>query len=324
VRSSLRRDVVKVEATKKQTELHVANVVAFVLFPIVMGWLGAFTSDIYRVHPWLAVALWVLTFISFGLFWWRAYPSTPALLKLVDQNETLGDQIDELEITISDLGQSLNLLAAQATFSISSRVMLVHYLKRGISTVAEVRECFSEILAPAYLDGEFLFGFGGSERWNFAVYLYSSEQDLLVPVWREKAQNHPSAGMGRSWGRGQGHVGKAFVDLQTIITGDSQLEEVAQLSAAPTRLQRGYDGSTYRSFAAIPIGPMLPDKEPLPYGVLVATSDRVGRFDRENTAVLSQAAGIIGSLIALGSLEIDRLRDSTNDTVSPEVESHGN
>jgi hypothetical protein len=304
--SETRSAVLKRESEKTQVELVVANVVAFVVFPAIIGILGAFSSDIHKAHSWLAFLLWAIVLMFFGLFWWRAYPSPQSLLKLIRENERNEEMLADLIGDIDGLEQSINLLAFQSAFSLSTRGMIATYVTEGVNTLRDLEIALSEICSPLCTEGELLFGFGGSEKWNFACYMYSESKDLLVPVWRDRSRTHPSSGMGRNWGRGQGHVGKTFVDAQTIITGDALHPDVAQLCSAPKELEASYDSTIYRSFASVPIGPLLA-AENRPYGVLVGTSDRESRFDKENAAMLEQTAGVIGSLIILAKANFDRL-----------------
>ena len=97
-----------------------------------------------------------------------------------------------------------------------------------------------------------------------------------------------------------------------IITGDASHPEVSPLSAVPQAKERRSDLDLYRSYASIPIGPLL-EGETTPYGVLVATSDRVGRFDKENTLALVHMADLIASNIALLDLRIDRLQQTSDE-----------
>ncbi|CAJ0867314.1 hypothetical protein AMST5_01942 [freshwater sediment metagenome] len=307
---SVRSQVLKRESEKSQGELVVANVIAFVAFPAIIGLMGAFTSDIYKSHGWLVFLLWTIIIVFFGLFWWRAYPAPQSLLKLVHENEGMETKIQNLEKDVSALEESIRMLASQAELALSSQSIIITSLDRRISTLDDLRWAISDLCAVFYIEGEFVFGFGGSELWNFGVYLYSKKSDLLVPVWREKSRNHPSQGTGRTWERGQGHVGKSFADAQVIITGDALQPDVRQLWWAPTGSEKPYDGEVYRSFASIPIGPIRED-EKRPYGVLVATSDRLGRFDRENAVILQLVAGAIGSILVLSGATYDSLNENS-------------
>lgn len=308
-----RRKVMRREAFKKDFERGLANVL-FLVLTAAMAALGAFTSDIWKAHGHLATVIWLFVTALYLAFWWRANPSNSSFLTLALQNEEHEKKIGNSLIDREQLEQAISLLIYQSTFSLATRGMIIEYMRRGITTLDELKEAISELASPIYLEGEEIFGFGGSERWNFAVYLHSRSRDRLLPVWRSTAPNHPSQGPGRVWGRGQGHVGKAFVDGQPIITPDALHPDVERLSAAPKGMETPIDREVYRSFAALPIGPTA-EQEAEPYGVLVGTSNRVGRFDKENTAMLVHLADVLASLMVVANVEIDELIDLASGTV---------
>jgi len=287
-------------------EREIASIATLVLIPIVIGFLGAFTTEIYKSYGNVVYAIWTVVLVLLGLFWWRWNPADESVLELIVENERLERQLATSNSTIEQLSQSIGLLSLQVTYSNSTWPMVLEHSRREILTLGDLRESISEIATPLDLQGEFAFGFAPAERWSFAVYLYSERQDLLLPVWREKAKTHPSLDAGRTWGRGEGHVGKAFVDRKAIITGNSRNPAAAELSALPPGRENAYDKDVYISFAAVPVGPLLKD-ENRPYGVLVGTSDRVDRFDREKAGLLIQIADGIAGLIATSRLDFDLL-----------------
>jgi hypothetical protein len=56
------------------------------------------------------------------------------------------------------------------------------------------------------------------------------------------------------------------------------------------------------SFASIPIGPVGESDEPI--GVLVATSDRAGRFTSENSRILAHAALAIANAVSVAEVDL--------------------
>jgi hypothetical protein len=318
---SERRAVLRNEAAKETSQGIVSQATYYAFLPVVDALAGVFTPSLFDKMGWLPITImWLVLVIFHVVFWWRTKPAPHSLLKLIVESEDRESEIYQLKQTIHGLGQAIELSSALATLNYTTRRMVVKYVQNGISTKDHLYESLSEIMAPLHLEGEHFFGIQGSERWNFAVYLFSAKEDQLVPIWREKARNHPSEGAGRSWGRGEGHVGKAWVNGKAIITGDASHPEVAPLSAAPHEKERDYDVGLYRSYASIPIGPLLED-EGFPYGVLVATSDRIGRFDKENTAILVHIADSIASLLSLSGANLDTLVSLT--TAPPGVPNAG-
>ena len=299
--------IMKKEAQRADREIQVSAAVGSIVTPFALAALGIVSSDLYKWSAPGCLLIWAVLILLHVAFWFRRQPTNRSLVSLYHRTEVLEGEAERLKKDLDELEDAIRLASVRTTYTLTTRRMLVEYAKSGIYSSGDIGQCFDELLAPLYQEGEFLFGFGGDEKWNFAVYLYSQDSDLLVPVWRQKARNHPSQGGGRTWGRGEGHVGKAFVDRRPIITSDAQHPEAATLSAAPVTSQKPYDNAAYRSFATFPIGWAGPEGSDLPLGVLVATSDRAGRFDGENTAILLHAADIIAATIQLTDISVDKL-----------------
>lgn len=115
-----------------------------------------------------------------------------------------------------------------------------------------------------------------------------------MPIWREKAPNHPSKDIGRSWADGEGHVGHAFHNRVEIIHADVQEGGVGDMMT-PADKRKPYDAEVYRSYISWPILPRDPARPVL--GVVVATSDIHGRFDRANARVVNHAAVALATVI---------------------------
>jgi hypothetical protein len=75
----------------------------------------------------------------------------------------------------------------------------------------DMHEVVSEIMLVVVEARERLFGFRESELWNFALYLVDSDNNVLMPFWREHhSELVISENGGRTWPVGQGHVGLAY------------------------------------------------------------------------------------------------------------------
>ena len=141
-----------------------------------------------------------------------------------------------------------------------------------------------------------LFGCEADEWWNFAVYVMDERDGVLKPIWRRKHLAHPSQqGLGRGWPSGVGHVGRAFADNEDKITSDASPPAVQEQVRPPVALRRDYDERAYVSFAALPVRRSV--HHDAPCGVLVGTSNKSGRFDRENCEILRQAAIVVGCVL---------------------------
>jgi len=180
------------------------------------------------------------------------------------------------------------------------------YAKRQISQHSEVREVCAEMLAPIVAGRDTHFGIVPGEIWSFTVYLFDPSSKSLKPVWREKSETHPSSGPTRNWERGHGHVGMAFAKGEAIITQDASNPEESDLISPPKEKRREYDSTTYRAFAAIPIGGGLPDDKnggSECVGVLVATSDAAMRFDKSNAFLLRHLASTLANVLERANID---------------------
>ncbi len=134
---------------------------------------------------------------------------------------------------------------------------------------SHLRRMLDLVLAEKHV----LFGVG-DEQWNFAVYLHDPVGDVLTcrvcrrPLREEEEAAH------RDWKPGEGHVGMAWQRGEELIASDSTDPQVEPFFRAPGAKFRNDDARRYRSIASVPIA--MAGARPL--GVLVATSDRMGRF----------------------------------------------
>lgn len=175
-------------------------------------------------------------------------------------------------------------------------IMLLRYHRDAQPSAGGLGDEIGKILSLIVFKREDLFGFRAGEFWNFAVYLFDPQENVLRPVWRDKHPSHPSTGDARVWRPGEGHVGKAFIERKALITADATLQEVAQFLAAPMEKARPHDDTAYKALASFPIEGVAESGEAA--GVIVATSDRIGRFDRVNSLVLNHAAAVLANVIA--------------------------
>ena len=134
-------------------------------------------------------------------------------------------------------------------------------------------ETLSALLDMVVAQKDVLFGMT-DERWNFAIYLYEPTGDQLEclicrrPIRAEETAPH------RAWHPGEGHVGLAFSRGEELVASDTSDPQIEQLFRGHDAKYRDDDTTRYRSIASIPIR----TRGDNPWGVLVATSDRAGRF----------------------------------------------
>ncbi|MEO0995306.1 MAG: GAF domain-containing protein [Pseudomonadota bacterium] len=114
------------------------------------------------------------------------------------------------------------------------------------------------------------------ERWNFAIYVYDHAEGLLKCQSCRRFNREDEDRDHRSWAPGEGHVGQAFQRRQELICKDTTDPNYIQHFEAPPDKSGPYDPDLYKSIVSIPI--RLYGGDPL--GILVATSDKAGRFIR--------------------------------------------
>lgn len=117
---------------------------------------------------------------------------------------------------------------------------------------------------------EGLFNFGGKALYNFVIYEYNPNSNLLEI--KERIHDDRLDTQGRSWEVGVGHVGISFANKRCMICHDASNSTELPMSKN--------DASNYSSFISSPIvKPLAQDQsQPLPYGVLVITSSEPNQF----------------------------------------------
>jgi hypothetical protein len=131
----------------------------------------------------------------------------------------------------------------------------------------------SALLDMVVAEKDVLFGMAG-ERWNFAVYLYDRTTDQLDCLICRRPTRAEEAAPHRAWRPDERHIGLAFSRRDELVASDTTDPQIERLFRAPGAKYRADDTTRYRSIASIPI--RLRGERP--WGVLVATSDRAGRF----------------------------------------------
>ena len=301
-------DVAKKELRAVVSQRRLTGIMSVATFPAAVALWASFHEKLLSIDE---VLFWVVLgiILSFHLLFSVCHLKGPHLVQEVYfEARKIFENNVELQEVNAGLVSDIEYLSILQDAALAWDVMEVQYVSNGISSLEELHESIDEILGVVVENREELFGFRPRERWNFAVFLFDRNRSKLIPVWRKKHTNHPSEGSGREWGPGQGHVGKAFADRSAKITSDATDSDVAELLRLPDGMARGYDVTTYRSFASIPIGPMRSDDDPI--GVLVATSDEVGRFDLANSLILRHAASSLANVLYLSKFDISSIAQS--------------
>jgi len=312
------------EARRIRWQGQAINVLHSVFVPVVLAGLGAVSPSLWSYSPGITLAAWAVIIVFWAGIWWCARPPADSLFSLsvrLSEEKDRFRELEEREQQIAALARKWNFESISAS---TLRNMVGQYLADGLNNEDEFLEAIREILSPLYISGAAIFGFNGAEKWSFALYIYSDSRDLLMPIWRERSIGHPGSDKSRTWGRGEGHVGKAFVDGAAIITGDASLKDVKQLALGPALKNKKYD-DVYISFASVPVGP-IGEAGKRPFGILVATSNSKDRYDKNSGYLLKHYADSIATILALSNLNRDCIINSSppySDCVGDSDEENG-
>ncbi|WP_443750746.1 GAF domain-containing protein [Asticcacaulis solisilvae] len=133
------------------------------------------------------------------------------------------------------------------------------------------------------------------EYWTLSVYRHveaaNGQSEGLVYIAGDRTERQGEAANHRVWGMGEGVAGHCLrIGRELIVENANDPDQVSWLHI-PEALHRDHDPNKYRSFAALPI---VISGRPVPWGVIVATSDRANCFATDGTG--------------RGSVEIEPLR----------------
>ncbi len=222
--------------------------------------------------------------------------------KICDQ---LDEEIQELNLRANRLKEEITVLGNSITYLTDLEGILRYWHTSWCEAVGQdghnivsldnLKVVVEEMFAPIKAKLDRLFQIERGENWNFAIYAYFEGEEMLRPIWRDKAPGHPSTGEGRSWPKGGGHVGGTFMTGEDRIINDARAIKKEGADPVPAGSENGYDSDTYVSYASLLIGPIADRLEP--FGVVVGTSDIPGRFNKENALVLRHFAQVLAGIL---------------------------
>lgn len=165
-----------------------------------------------------------------------------------------------------------------------ARVSLNSYLREiveaavtdGCQSLDDLKSYSDSILGLIVARKRTLFDMA-DEEWNFAVYRYDDVKKKLICLACKRATAVDDSHNYREWEVGEGHVGLAFSRSNELVFSDATTEELKPIIGAKGVNERSYDQDRYKSLASMPIS----TDGNFPLGILVSTSDRVGRFKNE-------------------------------------------
>ncbi|MCM0019606.1 MAG: GAF domain-containing protein [Tagaea sp.] len=163
---------------------------------------------------------------------------------------------------------------------------------------AALREAVQEFLATMDKNAESLFAFDRNELWSLTVYVHDKASASLKHFDRIAPKLHPgSKRVGRTWPVGEGHVGRAWARREPLLSSDATHPDVRDAYKAPHGMTKPDDETLYRSYLSAPIGGA--NGGPEPFGVLVATSDKAGRFSNPAIRPIEFAANTLAAFFHL-------------------------
>ncbi|MGB8631960.1 MAG: hypothetical protein WCD69_21715 [Xanthobacteraceae bacterium] len=230
----------RADAGRSEWLLRFAQASQTIVIPALIAAMAWFRDDIQKVGGifyFLIIGLVILQLVLFYI----SQSARQSIQELYFVSKDLKEELVQATREGALYKDKTELFIRIDKFAMTCARPLLDYQGQTIRDMDGLKKIVSNILEPLVLQGEQIFGFGSSEKWNFVVYLYSSKHAVLLPVWREKAQAHPSQGMGRLWEPGQGHVGFVFANAKAVITGNATIPDVKNLVSAVDKLARDCD-----------------------------------------------------------------------------------
>jgi cell division protein FtsL len=217
--------------------------------------------------------------------------------KALDGREEAEKALTESSLVIEELEAALARAVRIEDIVDAMRAVVDVAICKAEIPSAKLTEWLTDLLDFLVTDKLTLFGIG-DEQWNFSIYIFDPETSELRCVVTRRPTKKEEDVPHRSWREGEGHVGKAFQARRPLVCADSTDANVRGFFDAPAGKLMDYDLDRYRSLAAIPIQ----SDDELPLGVLVATSEIVGRFDPENEETFRPLLSLSRTLATLLSV----------------------
>lgn len=251
----------------------------------ILGAIGGISAEVRAIMvPAQICTLFFGLVLGVGLFW---FDENAALVFQKFAHETLHSanlqgEIEKQRVELTQLSAHINFL------SVAARAVEAALL--STATRDGLEETARQLLENVADQRAQLFGTGDDEQWNFAIYIRNDGDELYCLHHR---RNYGQPGdVPRTWPVGVGHVGLACQREGELLTDDAASQEVFQ---GKGDLLRDYDRVRYRGIASI----CIPDvNEARAIGVLVATSNKVGRYSQSNVQPLRDLAQSLGVILS--------------------------
>lgn len=277
-----------------QSQNRLVNFLAILAGPTALAvWLGVFDATKVGTGWFWTVTCLIVAFQAALYYVTTRYSETVPALHLSNSvlAEAYEDALNELDILVEERTwlQTANRLGSYwSTFQ-----GLIE--EKAPTNDEDFAESCGLAIKPMIDAAGILFGFEFDDIWSVTVYAYDRDTERLTPVWYKRTEDHPSTGAPRAWRQGDGHVGSAFMQNRILYTIDMADGDASMLLQPSAENGREYDENVYRSFVSAPITLDL-NSGPAQFGVLVVTSNVIGRFDDENRGIVGHAAQVLAHL----------------------------
>lgn len=138
----------------------------------------------------------------------------------------------------------------------------------------------------------------------FTVSIFRREDERMVRIAAEWTNPDLAGNGGRNWKKGQGYTGGAWHRAETNPNGDVVLSDTTPDHVAEEYPVEGRDAERERHYKSVAAIPILIRHNNEVWGVVTATSDRIGMFDRsgpgrQNVEMIRDIARIAALLAGL-------------------------
>lgn len=268
--------------------------------------------------PWASILGWtgiIAIFMGGSATWLLERDQSGALAEAADALADARIETSRADQTRAERDQAEDLAYRQARLvavSTALREAAEEVLISGPGDSDAQRTRLGRMLDILASQKDSLFGMK-DERWNFAIYLHDEQRKVLSCAACSRPTRAESDARHRDIAPGDGHVGKVFAGEREAVADDATKPEYRDMFEM-TAAQGGKtdDAMVYRSIASVPIRLGAAS----PFGVLVATTDRPGRFWPRNLQVeragfdtvepLRVCAGTLAIVLQVSNLYLSR------------------
>lgn len=292
------------QAVANQAEAHhkflkLSAFLATFLFPTLIGLILTFRDGLSNLHAsvfWIPLAIFIGAQLIFGFLVVRSGTSVFGILVDYEKAE------QELEDTTNKYHQAdeeLKFFSFLSQYAYHWSTQTQGWRASINADPGNLRDAMDDMFAAIFSEDESAFELWPRERLKFVLYIHIAGE--LIPVWVDEKTSglRRVDSVPRTWPAGQGHVGITFSTSEDQITEDATTPDKIATFGAKRDLHRDSDEQRYKSFCSL-----LLSKDDTGFGVLVGTSNKVGRFTPEESAlIVRQAATTVENMLSDANLE---------------------